>query len=212
MDMSTENGVATWFPLAAGIALFAATGLRSLHMRMRHGVNPYVIDHGKPVEGSVGAVFFVLVAAVVAYLALLAGWERRHGPAPWPDRRPRARRSHSSSWARASPGRSLARSRWVHPGASAFRRGPPLRTNGPFRLSRNPIFLGMLGFVLGLTVLTPNAVTITALVAAYLAISVQIRLARSFSAARTGPLIRLTAPGCGAGCDIAALAKHSQLT
>lgn len=179
--MSTENGVATWFPLAAGIALFAATGLRSLHMRMRHGVNPYVIDHGKPVEGFVGAVFFVLVAAVVAYLALLAGWGTPAWPGPVAGPSP-AREAialvlmgASVAWTIFSEIAMGASWRVGIPGAA-----PPLRTNGPFRLSRNPIFLGMLGFVLGLTVLTPNAVTITALVAAYLAISVQIRLEEVF--------------------------------
>ena len=52
---------------------------------------------------------------------------------------------------------------------------PPLRTRGPFAISRNPIFLGMLLFVFGMTLWSPSAVTIALLVASYVALGVQIR-------------------------------------
>ncbi len=49
---------------------------------------------------------------------------------------------------------------------------PPVRTHGPFAVSRNLIFLGMLAFVFGMTLWSPSAVTIALLVAAYIALEV----------------------------------------
>lgn len=57
---------------------------------------------------------------------------------------------------------------------------PPLRLNGPFRVSRNPIFLGMLSFVLALVLWSPNVVTFALAVATYIALEVQIRGEESF--------------------------------
>ena len=57
---------------------------------------------------------------------------------------------------------------------------PMLRTDAAFAVSRNPIFLGMMAFVLGLTLWSPSAVTVTLLAAAYIAIEVQIRGEEAF--------------------------------
>jgi protein-S-isoprenylcysteine O-methyltransferase Ste14 len=48
--------------------------------------------------------------------------------------------------------------------------------HGLFRISRNPIFLGMIISLVGLLLLTPNAVTIIFLILGYVLIQVQIRL------------------------------------
>ena len=47
---------------------------------------------------------------------------------------------------------------------------------GLFRISRNPIFLGMIISLLGFLMVTPNAVTIIFLIIGYVLIQVQIRL------------------------------------
>jgi protein-S-isoprenylcysteine O-methyltransferase Ste14 len=55
-----------------------------------------------------------------------------------------------------------------------------LITTGLFRISRNPIYLGMIMSFLGLFLTTPNAVTGFFLVLGYVLIQVQIRLEEEF--------------------------------
>lgn len=55
-----------------------------------------------------------------------------------------------------------------------------LVTAGLFRISRNPIFLGMLWSLLGLFMVTPNGFTLLFLVVGYILIQVQIRLEEAF--------------------------------
>jgi protein-S-isoprenylcysteine O-methyltransferase Ste14 len=62
----------------------------------------------------------------------------------------------------------------------------PLVTNGIFAWSRNPIFLGMLGMLLGLLLVMPNAFSLTFLVAGYLLLQVQVRLEEDFLTAQHG--------------------------
>lgn len=59
-------------------------------------------------------------------------------------------------------------------GLDASRTG--LATDGLFQISRNPIFLGMVGLVFGTFLLAPTALTSGVLVVAWTAFSVQIRL------------------------------------
>jgi protein-S-isoprenylcysteine O-methyltransferase Ste14 len=47
--------------------------------------------------------------------------------------------------------------------------------HGLFRISRNPIFLGMMVQLLGLFLVHPDAITLTVFLAAYILISIQIR-------------------------------------
>lgn len=57
---------------------------------------------------------------------------------------------------------------------------PTLRLNGPVRVSRNPIILGMLMFALVIVLLALNIVTFALAVATYIALEVQIRGEKSF--------------------------------
>ena len=66
----------------------------------------------------------------------------------------------------------------------------PLRTHGPFAVSRNPIFLGMLLFVLGLTLWSPSAPTLAFSVATYISLEVQIRGEEAWLEAQHGDVYR----------------------
>lgn len=55
-----------------------------------------------------------------------------------------------------------------------------LITEGVFRISRNPIFLGMMSTLLGLFLIIPNMVTLLILFNSYILIQIQIRLEEDF--------------------------------
>lgn len=55
-----------------------------------------------------------------------------------------------------------------------------LVTNGLFGLSRNPIFFGMILSLVGLFLVTPNALTLLFLILGYVLIQIQIRLEEDF--------------------------------
>lgn len=61
-----------------------------------------------------------------------------------------------------------------------------LITNGLFSVSRNPIFLGMIISLLGLFLVTPNAITLLLLVVGYILIQIQIRLEEDFLQSQFG--------------------------
>ncbi len=55
-----------------------------------------------------------------------------------------------------------------------------LITTGLFKYSRNPVFLGMVICLLGLFLVTPNALTLLFLILGYVLIQIQIRLEEAF--------------------------------
>jgi protein-S-isoprenylcysteine O-methyltransferase Ste14 len=61
-----------------------------------------------------------------------------------------------------------------------------LITNGLFRLSRNPIFLGMIISLLGLFLIIPNSMTLLCFVTTYFIIHIQIRLEEEFLSIQHG--------------------------
>lgn len=171
----------SWLPAAAGLAFVAVTAFRSLTLRLRDGVNPYVINHKDPVEGFLGAVFVALVAVLVLYLAAVTARPDLQAPPalPWAAVVLWAFATVWTGWAQLA-----MRSSWRVgiPSGEA----PPLRTDGPFRLSRNPIYVGMLAFLLGLALWSPNIVTVATLAVAYVTIEVQVRLEEAWLAASHG--------------------------
>ncbi len=170
-------------PLLFGLAFVGVTLTRSFWLWRTAGVNPYVIDHHDPLHRFVAHVFAVVVVGLLAYcvaLALWPGWEQGVGLLTWAS-------GDVARWT----GASLMAAAVVWTGYAQFAMGkswrigipseaPPLRTDAAFSVSRNPIFLGMLAFVAGMTLWSPSVVTVTLLVATYISLEVQIRSEEAF--------------------------------
>jgi protein-S-isoprenylcysteine O-methyltransferase Ste14 len=170
-------------PLLFGLIFVAVTLARSFWLWRTAGVNPYVIDHRDPLHRFVAHVFAVTFAGLLAYSAALAFWpgvEEVAGLLAWAS-------GEGMRWA----GATLMGAAIVWTGYAQFAMGTswrigipnetlPLRTDGAFSISRNPIFLGMLAFVAGMTLWSPSVVTVAFLGATYIALEVQIRSEESF--------------------------------
>lgn len=57
---------------------------------------------------------------------------------------------------------------------------PALVSTGVFSLSRNPIFLGMIGTLLGIFLIAPNAFTLLICFLGFVLIQIQVRLEEEF--------------------------------
>ena len=182
--MGTEMTNSPLTPLMFGLVYVAVTAARSLWLRRTAGINPYVIDHRDPTHRFIAYVFFAIVAGLVAYFAAIAYWpafEDAAGRIDWAV-------GDAARW--ASVALMALATVWTAYAqiamGNSWRIGipqddvPPLRTNGPFRVSCNPIFLGMLAFVLGMTLWSASAVTVAILVATYLSLEIQIRGEETF--------------------------------
>lgn len=182
-------------PLIFGAVFGATTALRTVLLRRTDGVNAYVIDHSDPMHRLVGQVFLAVIVGLVGCFSLLAfepDMERLLGNLPWVARDPArwisvvlmvfatlwtgyAQYSMGNSWRIGIPQGDV----------------PPLRLNGPFRVSRNPIFLGMLLFVLAMVLWSPNVVTVALAAAAYISLEVQIRGEETFLESAHGDAYRM---------------------
>lgn len=150
----------------------------TLRVWRRSGINPLVLPSNDSVDGFVGLMFKLVVGGLGLYLlALTLGWIGPVGPITLAGEGLR----QMIGWALLVVSLGWVVLAQVQMGAS-WRVGidtehkTDLVAAGLFRLSRNPIFLGMLVQLLGLFLLHSDAVTLLVLVAAYLLISVQIRL------------------------------------
>lgn len=180
-------------PLAFACAFLLVTAARSLWMRVVEGVNPYVIDHGDAMHRFIAHVFFAVIGCALVYFVAIAAapsLEARAGLLPWASGEATgvasvvlmALATLWTGYAQISMGKS-----WR---IGIPQEAPPLRTHGPFSVSRNPIFLGMLGFVLGMALWSPSAVTLALLVATYVALEVQIRSEEAFLERQHGEAYR----------------------
>ncbi|MPY68271.1 isoprenylcysteine carboxylmethyltransferase family protein [Deinococcus sp. SDU3-2] len=176
----TEHG-----PNAALLTYFVAYlvivfGWRSMTVWRATGINPYVLPRDDSAPGYIGrAMRSVLLALLLVTLGLTLqpslaaalgpvqflqqawtgalGWVLLLGSLVWITA---AQISMGPSWRVG-----------IDPGTPAA-----LVQRGLFRVSRNPIFLGMRLTLLGLLLVEPNAVTVAALVAGELLMQVQVRL------------------------------------
>lgn len=181
-------------PLLLCIAFVAVTTLRLVSLQRTAKTNVYVIDHKDRTHRFVAHVLFTVAGGLLLYFATIAFWpevENYAGRLAWAVSDGARVASAAlmvfaivwTVYAQASLGTSL---RIGIPQGEA----PPLRTNGAFAVSRNPIFLGMLLFVAGLSLWSPSAVTVALLIASYMAIEVQIRSEEAFLEAAHGDAYR----------------------
>ncbi len=182
MDIDWLDSALT--PLVFGAGFVLVSVVRSYWLWRTAGIASYVIDHDDPLHRYLGQVFAAVVAGFFLYFGASAVWPSLLDLAGQPD------------WAMESAPRSasvalmMVATIWtsvaqIHMGRS-WRIGipagevPKLRVSGPFSVSRNPIFLGMLIFVVGLTLWSPSVVSVSLLVATTIAIEVQIRCEEAF--------------------------------
>lgn len=152
------------------------------------GVNPLTLPKDDSAAGFVGRMFKLLIATLGLYLVTGAlGLHRGLGTIaqlhhPWLE---------MAGWALL--GASVF---WVviaqYQMGKSWRVGideqvkTDLVSQGLFKLSRNPIFLGMIVQITGLFFVMPDAITLTILVTAFMLISVQIRFEEEFLARQHG--------------------------
>jgi protein-S-isoprenylcysteine O-methyltransferase Ste14 len=173
-----------WLPLLLGSGALAALAAHSLRMR-QSGVNPWVLPTGDDAHGFLGRALVVLTASYVFVLLMWAlgqGWSLRalgavplllNPVAAWMGIVAMAvgvilivgaQRAMGLAWRIGIPAKDT----------------PTLITTGPFRVSRNPVFLGILLVAIGIVLAIPNSLALAALGATYIALSVQIRLEESY--------------------------------
>jgi len=178
-----QDQLPSWLPLTLGLIFVGATALRSVMLRVHDGINPYAIDHSRPLELFLQRIFVASTTTLLLFfMALALSLEiivlLETGPAPyvvqiigfalmviaigWTSY---SQLSMGSSWRIGVP----------TVGAPTL-----FKTHGPFQLSRNPIFLGMLTFLVGTALWLPNELTVAVLVASYIAIEIQIRIEEAF--------------------------------
>lgn len=157
---------------------FAALVLPTVRVWRRSGINPLVLPANDSVDGFVGLWFKLLVGGLGLYLfALALGWIVPLGAIAVGA----ATERQAAGWALLIASLVWVVLAQVQMGASwrigiDTQRKTDLVASGLFRISRNPIFLGMMVQLLGLFLLQPDAVTLLVLVCGYVLISVQIRL------------------------------------
>lgn len=175
--MNTQYFLLAYFVVYIAIAFV----WRSVAVYRATGINPVVLPSDDSAHGYIGRAFkltFVVLALVVIVHTWWPGWLAYAGPISWV-----SRVAYLPEVGAALLVLSLV---WVavaqaNMGAS-WRVGideehkTELAQNGLFRVSRNPIFLGMRATLLGFFLLLPNAVTLAVLLAGEALIQVQVRL------------------------------------
>jgi protein-S-isoprenylcysteine O-methyltransferase Ste14 len=153
----------------------AAIVLPTVRVWQQTGVNPLVLPSTDNAEGFVGQMFKIVIVGLGVYL-LLGALEliRPIGAIALPSQ------STLIGW-----GLLIASFLWVvlaqYQMGRSWRIGidanvkTKLVANGLFRLSRNPIFFGMMVQLAGLFFVQPDAITLLALMTGFVLISVQIR-------------------------------------
>ncbi|HEX8351889.1 MAG TPA: isoprenylcysteine carboxylmethyltransferase family protein [Pyrinomonadaceae bacterium] len=185
-----ESLLKYFLPAYLAAYFFAAFFWRSFVVWKRTGVNPLVFKGSDNAHDYIGWVFKLLFAAVVAAVAVYSISERLYQyltPITWLERRGLQAAGGvllliSLGWtvaAQAQMGES-----W-RIGIDEENRTPLVR-KGVFGLSRNPIFLGMISTLLGLFLVTPNAVTLLVLGLGVVLIQIQVRLEEEFLSSAHG--------------------------
>lgn len=171
-----------YFLLAYFVAYLAIAFVwRSVVVYRATGINPVMLPADDSAHGYVGRAFkltFVVLALAVIVNTWWPEWLTYAGPMPWIAEAPYVRE--------AAVGLLLVSLAWVAAAqanmGTSWRVGideenkTELAQKGLFRISRNPIFLGMRSTLLGFFLLVPNAITLAVLLAGEALIQVQVRL------------------------------------
>jgi len=158
----------------------AAFVWRSYTVWRKSGINPVVFKQSDDAHDFIGRVFKLLFGIVVIVVVLYSVFPAAYEyllPIPWLDR----------EWIKvAGVTLLLASLIWTILAQSqmgeSWRIGIDIEHKtqlvqaGVFSISRNPIFLGILVTILGLLLATPNAITLTLLVLAFVLVNIQVRL------------------------------------
>ncbi len=179
-----------FLPIYLVIYVIVAFFWRTYVVRKRTGINPVVFARSDNAHDFIGRVFkllFVAVVAVVVVYSFIPSIYQYLMPMPWLERSwiqstGLILLSGSLLWtalAQAQMGES-----W-RIGIDNAHKTPLVRT-GVFRISRNPIFLGMMVTLFGLFLVIPNAGTLLVFVLGVVVINVQVRLEEEYLKTRHG--------------------------
>ena len=181
--------VPIWLPLAILLALGASTFARIVALR-RAGIAAVAIRTGDDAHAFLGRAFAGLLIGMFLFCAAYAGRPTviaYFGSLDW-------LRNIVVAWIGAAlmlAGMLLAIAAQFAMGRS-WRIGvhgsdaTALVSEGAYRFSRNPIYLGVMAAMAGVFLIAPNAATLALSLAAWIAISAQVRLEEDFLSKRHG--------------------------
>jgi len=159
-------------------------GVRSLAVSRKIGKSPVVLARGDDIHGLINNYFKIIGALVSVYLIVFAVFPQYYRiflPLEYLDREG----LKIAGLALMAITFGIVFFAQIHM-QNSFRIGidQGLQTNlvsgGLFRYSRNPIYVGMLGSVLGLFLVTPDAFTLLLFIIAYVLVQVQVRLEEEY--------------------------------
>ena len=170
--------------LALVMAFFGMTAMRAVLVYRRTGINPVKLRRDDSVHGVLDR---ILKASVACWLFVSMVYALAPAMKPW-----LAPITYLETGAAHTTGAVVAATAilWIAVAqaqmSASFRMGfdPSEKTDlicdGPFSLSRNPIYLGILVGVGGFFLMAPNALSFGAAVIAFIGISVQVRLEEEY--------------------------------
>jgi protein-S-isoprenylcysteine O-methyltransferase Ste14 len=179
--------------LLAYVGLYVATAFvgRSYLFRRRTGTSPYVVSRAGDVRTLVSGLFTAALVACCIVVALHALWPRAYVyvvPISWLDRAVLDGAGLGLlviSWAWTLLAQRQMGGSW-RIGIDAEHHTELVQT-GLFRVSRNPIFLGMRVMLLGFFLVLPSAAMLAILTTGDAVMQVQARLEEEHLAQRHGP-------------------------
>ncbi|HEV7305740.1 isoprenylcysteine carboxylmethyltransferase family protein [Ensifer sp.] len=163
--------------LVVGLSTLALAILR----RVQSGRSPVVLTYGDDAEGFAGKLFRVIVVALVVHLMAVAASpeavDASLGRIPALD----TPALHTAGLVLMALGGFMTMlSQWTmrHSWKIGIpeKQDTPLVTSGPYRFSRNPIYVGMVTALIGTVLAVPNVISVALALSAWISISYQIRM------------------------------------
>lgn len=179
-----------FLPIYLVVYVTAAFFWRSYVVWKKTGVNPVVFKGSDDAHDFIGRVFklgFAVIVVVVVVYSFFPGAYQYLAPIPWLER----------MWIR-SAGITFLIASLLWTILAQARMGDSWRIGidsehktklvqtGIFRISRNPIFLGIMVTLLGLFLVIPNAILLVVLVLGVVIINIQVRLEEEYLKAMHG--------------------------